>query len=62
MFSVLPSIVATLEAELVKVTVSPEEDVAINVLGKSPTLAVAGSKPKVIVCGTLAVSCIVSMT
>jgi hypothetical protein len=63
MFSVFPLvIVATAESELVRVTVNPEEDVAINVLGKSPTLAVAGSNPKVIVCGTLAVACIVSMT
>jgi hypothetical protein len=62
MFSVLPSIVATFEAELVRVTGSPEEDVAINVLGKSPTVAVAGSKPKVIVCGTLAIPTTVRTT
>jgi hypothetical protein len=50
MFSVFPPvIVATLRSELVRATVSPEEDVAINVLGKSPTVAVAESKPKVIV-------------
>jgi hypothetical protein len=50
MFSVFPLvIVATLGSELVRATVSPEEEVAINVLGKSPTVAVAGSNPKVIV-------------
>jgi hypothetical protein len=53
MFSVFPLvIVATLGFKLVSVTGNPEEDVAINCLGSSPTLAVAGSKPKVIVCGT----------
>jgi hypothetical protein len=50
MFSVFPLvIVATLEAELVSVTSSPEEEEAISVRAVSPTLAVAGSNPKVIV-------------
>jgi hypothetical protein len=50
MFSVFPLvIVATADSELVKVTGSPEEDVAINGLAGSPILAVAGSNPKVIV-------------
>jgi hypothetical protein len=62
MFNVFPMIVATLVSELVRVTGSPEEDVAINVFAASPTVAVAGSNPKVIVCGTLAVACTVRMT
>jgi hypothetical protein len=62
MFSVFPLvIVAILESELVSVTGNPEEEDAISVLAASPTLAVAGSKPKVIVCGTLAVACMVRM-
>jgi hypothetical protein len=49
MFNVFPLvIVATLESELVRVTDSPEEEVAITVRAASPTLAVAGSNPNVI--------------
>jgi len=49
MFNVFPLvIVATLESELVRVTGNPEEEVAINVFAVSPTVAVAGSNPKVI--------------
>ena len=63
MFSVFPLvIVAILESELVSVTGNPEEDVAINCLGSSPTVAVAGSNPKVIVCGTLAIPTTVRTT
>lgn len=62
MFSVFPLvIVATADSELVKVTGSPEEDVAINGLAGSPILAVAGSNPKVIVWGILATACTVRM-
>jgi len=62
-FKVFPLvIVATFESELVRVTGSPEEDVAINVRAASPTLAVAGSNPKVIVCGTLAIPTTVRTT
>ena len=62
MFSVFPLvIVATLESELVRVTGNPDEEVAINVLAVSPTLAVAGSKPKVIAWETLATACTVRM-
>jgi hypothetical protein len=63
MFSVFPLvIVAILESELVRVTGNPEVDVAINVLAASPILAVAGSNPKVIVCGTLAIPTTVRTT
>jgi hypothetical protein len=63
MFSVFPLvIVATLGSELVKATVSPEEEVAISVFGKSPTVAVAESNSKVIVCGTLAIPTTVRIT
>jgi hypothetical protein len=63
MFSVFPLvIVAILESELARATDSPEEDVAISVRAASPTLAVAGSKPKVIVCGTLAIPTTVRTT
>lgn len=63
MFSVFPLvIVAILESELVSVTGNLEEDVAISVFGKSPTVAVAGSNPKVIVCGTLAIPTTVRTT
>jgi hypothetical protein len=49
MFSVFPLvIVATLVSELVSATVNPDEEVAINVFAASPTVAVAGSNPKVI--------------
>ena len=62
MFSVFPLvIVAILESELVSVTGNPEEEVAISVRAASPTLAVAGSKPKVIICGTFATDCTVRM-
>ena len=63
MFSVFPLvIVAILESELVRVTGNAEEEVAINVLAASPTLAVAGSNPKVIVCGILAIPTTVRTT
>jgi hypothetical protein len=63
MFSVFPLvIVATLESELVSVTGNPEVDVAINGRVASPTLAVAGSNPNVIVWGILATACTVRMT
>jgi hypothetical protein len=63
MFSVFPLvIVAILESELVRVTGNPEEEVAINGRVASPTLAVAGSNPNVIVWGILATACTVRMT
>jgi hypothetical protein len=63
MFSVFPLvIVATLESELVRVTDIPEEEDAINVRAASPTLAVAGSNPKVIVWGILAIPTTVRTT
>ena len=62
MFSVFPLvIVATLGFKLVRFTGNPEEEVAINVLAASPTLAVAGSNPKVIAWETLATACTVRM-
>jgi hypothetical protein len=49
MFRVFPLvIVATLVSELVSATVNPAEEVALNVFASSPTVAVAGSIPKVI--------------
>ena len=63
MFSVFPLvIVAILESELVSVTGNPEEEVAINVRATSPTLAVAGSNPNVIVWGILAIPTTVRTT
>jgi hypothetical protein len=63
MFSVFPLvIVATADSELVKVTGNSEEDVAINVRAGSPILAAAGSNPKVIVWGTLAIPTTVRTT
>ena len=63
MFSVFPLvIVATLGFKLVRVTGNPEEDVAINVRATSPTLAVVGSNPKVIVWETLAIPTTVRTT
>jgi len=63
MFSVFPLvIVATLESELVRVTGNVEEEDAMSVRAMSPTLAVAGSNPKVIVCGTLAIPTTVRTT
>ena len=64
MFSVFPLvIVATLRSELVRATVSPAaEEVAISVRAGSPTVAVAGSKPKVITWDALAIPTTVSTT
>ena len=63
MFSVFPLvIVATLESEPVRVTGNVEEEDAMSVRAISPTLAVAGSKPKVIVCETLAIPTTVRTT
>jgi hypothetical protein len=63
MFSVFPLvIVATLGFKLVSVTGNPEEEDTMSVLAASPTLAVAESKPKVIVWDALATACTVRMT
>jgi hypothetical protein len=62
MFSVFPLvIVATLESELVRVTGNVEEEDAMSVRAGSPTVAVAGSKPKVITWDALATDSTVRM-